>query len=260
MQATDDVAFSSRSQRGFTLIELLVVIAIIGVLASLLLPALAKAKSQASRTSCVNSLRQVILSARLYSDEYDDRLPWPNWGTSAGWTGWLFLNAPAATDYDATGGLLWRYIRTTNTFRCPLDFKDQAQIASRAQKISSYCMNGSIAGYPGKTASHMTNPNAYNGNQRARVVQMKPDDIIMWEQDEKGAAGFWNDGANYPREGVSTRHVIGALAGLLDGQGEFIKKPAWDAMSGTDAATGDALGRTRTWNSPFTPGGQPEGH
>src|SRR6266487_3688972 len=59
----------------FTLIELLVVIAIIGILAALLIPALAAAKERARRTSCKSSLRQFILAVHMYGDENDLQLP-----------------------------------------------------------------------------------------------------------------------------------------------------------------------------------------
>lgn len=65
----------SGSWRGFTLIELLVVIAIIAILAALILPALARAKSQSLRVSCLNNLRQIDVLFQLYTDDQSDLFP-----------------------------------------------------------------------------------------------------------------------------------------------------------------------------------------
>lgn len=89
-----------KNRGNFTLIELLVVIAIIGILASMLLPALAQAKGQAKTTECINVLRQNGIALNLYADDNDGFLTVSGWNNGF-WNARLakggYLSVPNAT-------------------------------------------------------------------------------------------------------------------------------------------------------------------
>lgn len=89
---------STKHQRiGFTLIELLVVIAIISILASMLLPALSRAKAQAQRIKCLSGERQMYLALSMWSDDNGQKYPWQVTADLGGTRGtvqtWLHFNA-----------------------------------------------------------------------------------------------------------------------------------------------------------------------
>lgn len=99
------------AKRGFTLLELLVVIGIIALLIGMLVPALSRARGQASTTACLSNLRQLVIAASIYSQQNSGRYPVARWGSDS----WDFSIVAGR----AVPGLLWRGQANMRIQQCP---------------------------------------------------------------------------------------------------------------------------------------------
>ena len=228
------------ARRAFTLIELLVVSAIIGLLGALLLPAMSKAKNQAGKATDLNNFKQIMVAVHIYASDDGDSLPAANWDDGNGEIpGWLYTPGPA--DFDVKTGQLWPALHQEKVYVCPNDNLQMVHWSAikqkemeRPQQVSSYAMNGGVVGYL------LRHP-------PARLAQMQPGDCAFWETDETEPT-YFNDGANYPPEGVSGRHMAGGVQAALDGSVSYVKLVQWHQ----DMAS---PGRNRLWCNPNSPDG-----
>lgn len=213
------VDYSRKNVAEFTLIELLVVIAIIGILASLLLPALAKAKGMARQITCSNNQKQIGIALMAYTNTYDGVIP-PQAHFNCISPFWNVLLATSgvgpSADYDYYTTNFYEKFKETLFHDCPEVGSGNA-IAKTPLSLGDY-------GYPTRHGAYYPgSPVASDRKKGVKLIEIRQAGESMYTTDACSSTGTTNWKLICPicdpttTYKVDPRHNNGAIILFFDG-------------------------------------------